>query len=205
MALLLVRHGSTALNAGDPADPKDYFRGWIDTPLSDYGVKTMQKTAQWLSQFPIARVISSDLPRASQSAQMIGQAVGKQVELDPRLRSMNIGALTGKLITPENKRIVEQAHENPAQQLPGGESYGDFLNRYKGILPELLAAGQKQNIAVVTHHRNLLALPHLFFGQAPKVTDDSIPGSVVVLGRKGVHVAFSPPGEEAEYKEHAQS
>src|SRR6266581_6284322 len=111
MALIFVRHASSALNAGDPADPRDMFRGWSQIPLSAFGQKQMTKTANWLKQIPISQIVSSDLPRAAQSAQMIGQATGAKVSLDPRLRPLNVGQLTGQVITPELGKVLDRAHE----------------------------------------------------------------------------------------------
>lgn len=197
MALLLVRHGSSVLNAGDPADPRDMFRGWATVPLSDFGRKTIAQTAGWFKGLPIDQIVSSDLPRAAETAQMISQTTGAPVKLDPRLRPLNIGNLTGQVITPENKKILDQAHKDWDMPILGGESYRDFINRYTSILPELLQAGQKANVVMVTHHRNLLALPHLMFGQELKTKGPPGPGGVMALTQKGLQPLFSPPAETA--------
>src|SRR5258708_615453 len=136
MALIFVRHGSTIQNAGDPADPKDQFRGWIDSPLSDFGRQTMAQTAAWFKNVPLTGIISSDLPRAVESAQMISQATGVPVKTDPRLRPLNVGNLTGQVIDDKGKQIMEDAHRNRDMPLPGGESYNSFLQRYTSVLPE---------------------------------------------------------------------
>ena len=195
----------TALNAGDPNDPRDMFRGWSPVPLSDFGRKTMQQTAEWMKRMPIQQIISSDLPRAEESANMISQATGVPVTLDPRLRPLNVGALTGQVITPELKKVLDNAHTSKDQPIPGGESYNDFMNRYKSIFPDLLQAAQNQNIAVVTHHRNLLALPYIFHGQEPKVKGPPEPGGVLALAKNGVRQLYAPPASIAVYKEHAAS
>jgi len=205
MALIFVRHGSSALNAGDPADPRDMFRGWSPAPLSEFGQKQMAKTANWLKQVPISQIVSSDLPRAAQTAQMIGQVVGVQPKLDPRLRPLNVGQLTGQVITPELGKLLDQAHEQRDMQIPGGESYNNFINRYKQILPELLQSGQQGNTVVVTHHRNLLALPEIFFGQKAQTKGPPEPGGVMVLGQKGLKSLYTPPSQEGTYQEHAVS
>lgn len=205
MALIFVRHASSELNAGDPADPRDMFRGWSPVPLSKFGQKQMLKTANWLKQIPVSQIIASDLPRAAQSAQMIGQATGAKVNLDQRLRPLNVGQLTGQVITSELGKLLDQAHEQRDNPIPGGESYNDFINRYKSILPELLQSSQQGNTVVVTHHRNLLALPEIFFGQKAKTQGPPDPGGVMVLGQKGLKSVFTPPSQEGTYTEHAVS
>lgn len=205
MALIFVRHGSSELNAGDPADPTDKFRGWADVPLSDFGRKTVAQTASWLQHIPVNQIISSDLPRSVETAQMIGQTTKAPVNIDPRLRPLNVGVLTGQTITDEGKKLLEESHKNKDMMIPGGESYNDFINRYTSILPELLQAGQTQNIVVVTHHRNLLALPHLFFGQELKTKGPPEPGGAMALTQKGLYPLYTPPAVASVYKEHAVS
>jgi len=211
MALLFVRHGSTGANAGDSDarygfTDKDYFRGWTQLPLSPDGVKALQQTADWLKQVPLQAIISSDLPRAAQSAQLISKATGAPVKLDPRLRSMDIGQFTEQEITPERKKLFEYAQDKRNVTLPGGtETYNDFMERYKSVLPELLQMGQNANVAVVTHHRNILALPEIFHNQRAKVTDDTLPGSVSVLTPKAMKVLYQPTDLKRGYAEKARS
>lgn len=205
MALIFVRHGSTALNAGDPADPRDMFRGWSPVPLSDFGRKTLAQTASWLKNAKLSQIISSDLPRAVESAQIISKATGVPVTPDPRLRPLHVGNLTGKVITPELGKVLDQAHENRDMLIPGGETYNDFIRRYSSIFPELLQAGQQGNVVVVTHHRNLLALPHMFFGKELKTKGPPDPGGVMALTQKGLHPLFTPPASTSAYSEHAVS
>lgn len=205
MALIFVRHASTSLNAGDPAEPKDQFRGWTDAPLSDFGRTTMAQTAAWFRSVPLQGIISSDLPRAAESAEMISKATGVPVKYDPRLRPLNVGYLTGKDITPETAKVMEQAHQNRDMPLPGGESYNDFANRYAGIIPELLQAGQSGNVAVVTHHRNLLALPNMFFGKPLSTKGPPVPGGVMALTQKGLFPLYESPASASVYKEKAAS
>jgi len=205
MALLFVRHGSSVLNAGDPADPRDMFRGWSLVPLSDFGRKTVAQTADWFRQIPLQGIVSSDLPRAAETANMISQSTGVPVTLDQRLRPLNVGQLTGQVITPELKKILEGAHHNKDMPIPGGETYNNFIQRYAGILPELLQASQQGNIAVVTHHRNLLAIPHIFFGQEAKSKGPPDPGGIMALTQKGLYPMFTPPASTSAYKEHAVS
>lgn len=205
MALIFVRHGSTELNAGDPKDKKDYFRGWTDAPLSDFGRKTVKQTAAWFKPLKIDKLYTSDLPRAVETAQMISKVTNNKVEPDKRLRPLDVGYLTAQLITPEGKKVLEESHRNKDEPIPGGESYNDFIDRYTDILPDLLKESKDKNVVVVTHHRNLLALPHLFFGKPLKVKGPPEPGGIMTLTDKGIHVLYVPPAVASVYNEHASS
>ena len=58
MAILLVRHGETALNAARVMQP-------ADTPLSERGLAQARAVARRLAQRGrVAALLSSDLPRA---------------------------------------------------------------------------------------------------------------------------------------------
>jgi len=61
MSILLIRHGETALNAARVVQP-------ADTPLSERGAAQAAALARRLADFGIAAILSSDLPRAAQTA-----------------------------------------------------------------------------------------------------------------------------------------
>jgi len=205
--LYFVRHASTELNAGDPADPRDMFRGWTQAPLSDFGRKTTRQTAAWFRNRPVDAIISSDLPRAAETAQQIGQMVGIQPTFDPRLRPWHIGQLTGQLITPKLKEYVNDLQtKRQNEPVPGGEAYNDFLQRYGSALPEILQAAQQQNIVMVAHHRNSLSLAQLLYGKPTQTQGPPDPGGIALITPRGVQPVFTPPAVLAgQYKERASS
>ena len=61
MTLLFIRHGETALNAARVLQP-------AATPLSARGLAQAQAVAERLAAQRLAGVLSSDLPRALQTA-----------------------------------------------------------------------------------------------------------------------------------------
>ena len=67
MAILLIRHGETALNAARIVQHPD-------TPLSERGVGQAQRLAQRLADFPISNIVSSDYRRAYMTAEAIAAA-----------------------------------------------------------------------------------------------------------------------------------
>jgi len=70
MAILLVRHGETALNAARIMQP-------ADTPLSERGHAQAQAVARRLAaRGGVAAVLGSDLPRAWQTAEAIAREIG---------------------------------------------------------------------------------------------------------------------------------
>jgi broad specificity phosphatase PhoE len=141
MTLLLIRHGETPLNAARVLQP-------ADTPLSPRGLEQACALAQRLAGAGIAGVVSSDLPRARQTAGAIAAACGLPITVLPLLQERNFGALRG--------RPYESFDFDPLRMLEapeGGESQAQFELRaaaaFEALLPLRRRAGGP--LAVVTH------------------------------------------------------
>src|SRR5437588_3871929 len=100
-SVLLARHGET----DDNRDPIR-FQGWRDTPLNDAGRRQAEELAERVSGEGIVSLWSSDLIRASETAEIVGARLGLGVRLDPRLREANRGRWEGRLFR-------DVAHDEP--------------------------------------------------------------------------------------------
>ena len=67
--------------------------GWYDTGLTDLGREQAEKTGIYLQSIVVSdvRIVSSDLKRAKETAEIIGEILGREVELDQGFREMNYG------------------------------------------------------------------------------------------------------------------
>lgn len=144
MTIYLIRHGETALNAARILQPPE-------TPLSEQGLLQAQALALRLRPVLLDAVLSSDLPRAVQTA----QAVAKQqvrfsydsIQTSALLQERNLGDFRGK---PYDAIGVDLLRFQEAP--PGGESMAQFEARV-----DLAFSAMKQlqerftNLAVVTH------------------------------------------------------
>ncbi len=146
MNLLLVRHGETPLNVARVLQP-------ADTPLSARGRAQAEALAQRLAvptdglQRP-AGILSSDLPRAAQTAAAIAAATGLPLRTSALLQERHYGDLRG--------RPYDALGFNPlsmAEAPPGGESQAAFSARADAAWTELLALQQDLGgaLVVVTH------------------------------------------------------
>ena len=90
--ILLVRHGETVDNAAR------IMQGQTQGCLNDTGRQQASEVAARLSSENIGSVISSDLQRAIQTAQIIARPHGKSVATTPLLRERDWGSFTGRLI-----------------------------------------------------------------------------------------------------------
>jgi probable phosphoglycerate mutase len=141
MSIVLVRHGETKLNASRTLQP-------ADTPLSETGLQQAQAVARRLAGMKIAAILSSDLPRAMQTAQAIAAATGATITPTPLLHERNFGELRGQPYDslPANPLTMANAP-------PGGESMATFEQRVARAFMEMVEMRRRLagHLAVVTH------------------------------------------------------
>lgn len=141
MSLLLVRHGETALNRARVLQPPD-------TPLSERGLAQARAVAAHLADLRPAALISSDLPRAVQTAQAVARACGLPLETDARLRERDFGDWRG---LPYDGLSADPL--TMADAPPGGESLATFTARCALAFEALVArrAALDGPLVVISH------------------------------------------------------
>ena len=82
-----IRHGQTADNVAG------ILQGHRDTPLDEIGRQQARMAAERLSNQTIDAIFASDLSRAFETAQIIGDAVGVTPVPEKRLREWHLGEL----------------------------------------------------------------------------------------------------------------
>jgi len=144
----LVRHGQSEWNVlrltqGQTPHP----------PLTDLGREQAAAAAYRikadLGGASIARVVSSDLSRAAETAAIVADLIGGEITPDVRLREQDLGDLEGK--SYEETWAAAEAHDwsDPALPVAGGESLLDVRARMAAVLEETVdAAGP---VVLVSH------------------------------------------------------
>lgn len=87
--LLLIRHGQTTYNA------TGRMQGHLDTELSDVGYSQARAAADLLEGKDITAIVSSDLIRARETAEIIARRLGLEASVDKRLRETHLGEWQG--------------------------------------------------------------------------------------------------------------
>jgi broad specificity phosphatase PhoE len=141
MAIVLVRHGETALNAARVMQP-------ADTPLSERGMAQAEAVALRLRNHRVSGIFSSDLSRAWQTASAISRHSGLPVESSALLHERNFGTLRG--------RAYDTLGFDPLamdEAPPGGESAQTFAERIDSAFATMLARHRADagDLVVVTH------------------------------------------------------
>ena len=88
MSIILIRHGETALNVARILQP-------ADTPLSERGRRQAAAVAQRFFTAKIGAIVSSDLPRAVETARAISSVTSVAIRFSDLLQERNFGDLRG--------------------------------------------------------------------------------------------------------------
>ena len=151
MAILLVRHGETALNLARIVQP-------ANTPLSEIGLKQVEALAERVARdFPVRALATSDMLRARQSGAPLVRRLGLVMEVEPALAERNFGVLRGR--TYESLGLDLLAMREAPE---GGESAAQFEARVARAWSGLVrrAALLDGDLLAITHGlviRRLLA------------------------------------------------
>jgi broad specificity phosphatase PhoE len=107
--LLLVRHGETDWNA------EGRLQGHTDRPLSDFGRRQARKLADELVDENLEAIYSSDLARARETAEIVGERLVLPVMFDADLREKDWGNWEG-LTAVERDRVEFVGESTEAHQ-----------------------------------------------------------------------------------------
>lgn len=167
MLLYIIRHGETDWNR------YKRIQGRTDIPLNESGRELARRVGMALRNVPFARVISSPLQRAVETARL---AVGERslpIRTDWRISEISFGAgegraFLGKAYGGETQQLREMIRRNGYQEADpqfhwffdapenyrppaGGERIEELLARTRDFLDDLAKEDGDETILVSTH------------------------------------------------------
>ncbi len=178
--IYLVRHGQSRWNL------ERRSQGQADAPgLTELGRAQAAAAATAigldLDAEPDPIVRTSDLTRATDTAEIVAAAFGLTVQVDPRLRERSLGRLDGLGYDETHAAVAELDWTDPDLRIGGGESSRELYHRTAEVLAEYRA--RQRPVLVVSHGDLIRAALALHAGLA--VGEDfwaDVPnGSVAVL------------------------
>lgn len=148
--ITLIRHGETVWNANRR------WQGWAPVPLSDNGRQQAHDAAIGLQTAGITRIISSDLTRCLQTAEIISTILNLPFSADARLREVNVGLWQGltrdEIRTWDAERYAENSSaDQHIVAFPGGESYLAVTQRSTTAISEIVDRYPGEHALLVTH------------------------------------------------------
>ena len=149
--IYLVRHGENRANL-----TKEFSFRLVDYPLTAKGRLQAAQTAEFFREKQIHAIYSSPLKRASETAQIIGTALGLPVTILEQFREVNVGLLEQQPPTAEaweehNQMIGSWFTGHPERRFPEGENYYELLARMQKGLSLVLDGLQDRNLIIVGH------------------------------------------------------
>jgi probable phosphoglycerate mutase len=153
--LVLVRHGETAWNR------EGRLQGQIDIPLSDVGRAQAHALRARLARHPHlfddehTAVVTSDLRRAHETAEIVFSAAGRTLHVRRELRELSYGVFEGLTRNEIDERfpgaMTAWLHGDRAYTIEGGESRNALHERVHAAVASFLAAVPHPHVVVVAH------------------------------------------------------
>jgi probable phosphoglycerate mutase len=151
-----LRHGQTDWNAQNLA------QGSVDIALNAIGLAQARDAARLLVGRGIASVIASPLSRARVTAEIVGEALGLQVQTDAGLQEVAFGTMEGQPMAADWFAEWIAGAQTPA----GAESFADLQIRAAAAINRCL---EQTPVVLVVAHGALFRALRAVMGLEPNV------------------------------------
>ena len=152
--IVLCRHGETEAAA------RGRFCGALDVGLSPAGRDEAARLAAGVGA--AAALYSSPARRALETADPIGQRVGLEPIIEPRIRELEFGEVDGlpyEQVAALRPELYDEWLGAPTRvHFPGGECYADLRGRAVEAVSELVSKHEGETVLIVTHPGVIRAL-----------------------------------------------
>jgi broad specificity phosphatase PhoE len=155
LVLVYETHATTTDNEAGIAT------GWLPGELSAAGRMQAAALGRRRRDDGIHRIYVSDLERALATVRIAFESSRIPIVVDARLRECNYGTCDGM---PRARLEVERSRHVDVPW-PGGESYGDVVERTRSLLRDLAERHDGERVLLVAHSANRLALDRLLLGR----------------------------------------
>ncbi len=151
----IFRHGQSVWNA----EGRPHGQHPFPVPLTLNGQEQAKELANQLKDKKIKIIVTSDLLRAKQTADIVGNILNADVVEDVRLREIDYGVLNGlytldrEEVFPEFKRCYEDVNFPFLE----GECFADVAKRMKNAIEDCYQSYNHRNIGISTHSHSIEA------------------------------------------------
>lgn len=150
---LIARHGETEWNR------EKRYQGHADPPLNETGRAQAAELAERLTGEPLDAVYSSDLRRASETAEIVGARFGLPVEHERALREIDVGSWQGLTKAQIDGRPWD------------GETYEQHSERVLRALRGIADLHPRGQVLVVSHGGSLRRVQQAVLGEPLPVVE----------------------------------
>jgi broad specificity phosphatase PhoE len=136
--------------------------GWLPDRLCERGRANAVEMGRRCRDDGIAVVFSSDLRRASETAEIAFGGTGIPILYDWRLRECDFGTRNGSPAAEVSRDRLDYCD----RPYPGGESHGQAIARVAGFLADLPTRWAGQRVVLIGHLATYRALEHVTSGRS---------------------------------------
>ena len=151
----VVRHGTTLANQTRT------LQGHSAAELAPEGRAQARQLGEYLAgrEISFAALVASDLPRAWETASLLGQTLSLEVVPEPRLRECDFGEWVGLTYEEHEVRLAAAGGEPYQVVAPGGESPAQMARRVRAAFDDWIERPQLEGpLLLVTHGGPIQAL-----------------------------------------------
>lgn len=160
--LIIARHGNSKGNY------ERIFIGQTDWGLSELGERQVERLTEYLKQFNIDEIYSSDLSRAYNTVLPTARRLGLEIHREKGLREIYAGEwetqsfLDLPVKFPESYYVFQNdiGHAQPE----GGESIAEVFERIKAALGKIVAENEGKTVLIGTHATAIRVMNCLWYG-----------------------------------------
>lgn len=124
--------------------------GHDPVPLSALGREQIERLTERLRYDPPKRIVSSDILRARQSAEILSRGLGLPFDTEPMLREVDVGQAKGFSYAAAAERWPEVFDPKGEAHFPGGESFAEVADRAAAYL-RTAVLGESGTVLAVAH------------------------------------------------------
>ncbi|NIX15823.1 MAG: histidine phosphatase family protein [Candidatus Dadabacteria bacterium] len=162
MNLILIRHGETEWNK------QGLCQGKSDINLSEFGKVQATHLSQSLKDHQIDSIYSSNLKRAYETAELIAENHGVNVEVEDGLREMDQGDFEGKpfvKLRETHGEVLQSWRADPANfRIPNGETLQEVQDRAFNAINNISINNEGKTVLIVSHNFTIITLLCKFQG-----------------------------------------
>ncbi|HZA64667.1 MAG TPA: histidine phosphatase family protein [Nitrososphaeraceae archaeon] len=128
----------------------------LESHLTEQGKMQVKDTARLLKSMSISKIYSSPVTRTIETAQIVGEELGLDYEIDDRLYEIDLGKLAGTnydevLNKYGNLFLSFYMGDDSVLSNHGVESFTAVKSRVRDLLDQIMTRHNNQNVLLVTH------------------------------------------------------
>lgn len=169
ISVALMRHGETHWNS------LGRWQGAAPVPLNENGKLQAAQAAPYLRNVGFTHLISSNLLRTRQTAEIVNTHLNLAISIDARWREVDVGRWQG-LTLPEisawdpDEHHIFQASGYVERHFPEGENNRQHIQRIAEALEHITQTHTNAHLLIVTHGGSIRSAVYHVTGEAIHLT-----------------------------------